>query len=393
MTQAALQNRVLVAGGGIAGLSAAIALAQQGFDITVFEKTQVPSEAGAGLQLGPNAVHALRSLGAADDVARFAVEPKALAIKRGRDGRVLTRLPLGPTIEARHGAPYWVVHRADLRTGLLLCAEREPRIEIVYGTDVAGAENAGNGVRVGLGDGRQVEGRALIGADGVWSAARAAVVPNLEPQQSGYVAFRAVVPAGLGARLGALDEVGTWLRPDAHLVHYPVRGGGAVNVVVIAGAQAPRDTWSEPASKQEVLPLLGRFSQGLADAFDDVAWLKWALAAPVHLATWSNGAIVLTGDAAHGMLPFLAQGASMSLEDAVVLGRVVGQANSDIPAAFRAFTAARMARVRRVQDGASQNGRIFHLDGMMATARDATLTLWPAQALLARLDWLYGARA
>ncbi len=213
------------------------------------------------------------------------------------------------------------------------------------------------------------------------------------PQQSGYVAYRAVVPLAVGRMLGAVDDVGAWLRPDAHLVHYPVRGGAAMNVVVIAGSTWVSEAWSGPVERREIDAVLHRFSPELARAFADVTWLKWALAASVKLPRWARGPVALSGDAAHGMLPFLAQGAAMAIEDAVVLGHAAGAMRGDLAQAFQNFERARMARVARVQDGATQNGKIFHLDGWMETARDATLRVLPAQALEARMDWLYGFRA
>jgi salicylate hydroxylase len=344
------------------------------------------------LQLGPNAVHALMSLNAADDVRRFAVAPVALTMRRARDGVVLARMPLGAEMEARHGAPYWVVHRADLRAGLLARVAREPTITVSYGAEVVGIEKQADGVAVTLSDGRCVTGRALVGADGVWSRVRATVVPDAQPQQSGYVAYRAVVPVAAGRILGAIDEVGAWLRPDAHLVHYPVRGRDAINVVLIVASTWVGDTWSGGVDRAEVAPILSRFSPDIARALGDVDWLKWALAASVKLPRWSDGSVVLVGDAAHGMLPFLAQGAGMALEDAVTLGAAVGANPDDLTRAFASYVLARRPRIARVQDGASRNGKIFHLDGAMAAARDMTLRLLPTTALIARMDWLYGYR-
>ncbi|MEQ1649917.1 MAG: FAD-dependent monooxygenase, partial [Hyphomicrobiaceae bacterium] len=286
-----------------------------------------------------------------------------------------------------------VVHRADLRAGLLARVAREPSIHLHYDAEViAATQQIADGVAITLSDGRHLAGRGLVGADGVWSRVRGSVAPDAKPQQSGYVAYRAVVPVEAARVLGTLDEVGAWLRPDAHLVHYPVRGGAAINVVLIVGSTWVSDAWSGAVDRTEVQPILSRFSPEIARALADVDWLKWALAASVKLPRWSDGAVVLAGDAAHGMLPFLAQGAAMALEDAVALGVAVQACPDDLPQAFKRYERARHARVARVQDGATRNGRIFHLDGVMASARDMTLRLLPASALVARMDWLYGFR-
>ena len=384
-------KHIVVAGGGIAGLASALALAQTGFGVTVLERATEAQEAGAGLQLGPNAVKALQHLQVADDVQRRASVPEGIVLRRGIDGKTLAHMSLGGAAVSRYGAPYWVVHRADLRAALEAQVRSDPRIDLRYGAEYANVMfNREQDLVIQLKDGSTLEARGLIGADGVWSRVRSDVVPNVSISYSGFVAYRAVMPTEIGQRLGPTNTVSAWLRPDAHLVSYPVRGGSAVNAVIIVESRWTGENWSAPADQSEVHGALQRFSPALPQLLDDVTWLKWALAAPVKLPHWSNGNVVLLGDAAHAMLPFLAQGAAMALEDAVFLGAKVRATPDDLPLAFRNFGAERWQRAARVQDRSTRNGAMFHWDGPRAFARDAILKVTPERRLLSRMDWLYG---
>jgi salicylate hydroxylase len=381
---------ILIAGGGIGGLAAALALAKIGRASIILERNAAPSDAGAGIQLGPNAIKVLRQIGVADELQPFVSAPEGLTV-RHRSGRVLARTPLGAFAADRYGAPYWVVHRADLHNVLGERARATKGVSIMPGSEVVTVrESADSAVSVTCADGRVVDGAAVIGADGVWSRVRDAISPNNPPSPSGYCAYRALIPTEHAGLLATAD-VGAWLAPGTHVVHYPVRAGQAVNVVVIVRDGLQTQDWSAPADARDVRGALAGFSGELRGVLAAAPrWQKWMLAAPVVSETWARGRIALVGDAAHPILPFQAQGGAMALEDALQLAASVRASRDDLAAAFAAYSVLRHPRVQRVSAAASRNGRIFHLAGPAAFARDTALRLLPSSTVLTRLDWLYG---
>ncbi len=381
---------ILVAGGGIGGLAAALALAQAGRRVRVLERGNAFTTAGAGIQIGPNGVRALQRLGAADLLRANASVPRALCAYSGASGARLMEMPLGREIADRCGAPYWTLHRADLLQTLADAVARVSSIEVSFGSEAVDASVSPSGaVVVSLADDRRIEGAALIGADGLWSRIRSVVAPDVSPKSSGYAAYRAILPMDAAAMLEP-DVVGTWLSPDAHVVHYPVQAGRALNIVVIVDAPWIAASWNAPADKVQVIEATRAFAPRLRQAIEAApAWHKWSLPEPLSLRTWNNGPITLLGDAAHATLPFFAQGAVMALEDAVVLRRAVETHGDDFAAAFTAYQSARRARVARVQEASVRNGQVFHLSGPMGFARDAVMRVMPPTAMLARFDWLY----
>lgn len=381
---------ILVAGGGIGGLAAALALAQTGRQVHVLERASAFTTAGAGIQIGPNGVKALQRLGAADLVRANASAPRALCAYRGGSGERLMQMPLGAEIAARCGAPYWTLHRADLLQALAEAVARVPSIALSFGCEAADVDVTQSGsIVVTLADGSEIRGAALIGADGLWSRIRSVVAPDSTPKSSGYAAFRSIVPIDAAGKLET-DIVGTWLSPSAHVVHYPVASGRALNIVIIVDAPWVAASWNAPAEQAQVIDATRAFAPRLRQAIEAApAWHKWSLPQPMTLRSWSKGPITLLGDAAHATLPFFAQGAVMAMEDAVTLQRAVGAHGSDYAAAFSAYHSVRRARVARVQDASVRNGHIFHLSGAMGFARDAVIKFMPPSAMLARFDWLY----
>jgi salicylate hydroxylase len=379
---------ILIAGGGIGGLAAALALARVGQAVEVLERNPEPSEAGAGIQIGPNGVKVLRQLGVDEVVRASAAVPDYLSVYRGHEGRVLARAPLGATIERRCGAPYWVVHRADLHQALDAAARAV--VPIRRGFEVADVVRDGETVAVTATDGRTLHGTALIGADGIRSRVRATVMPGATLRAHGTVAYRTVLPAA-DAGLLAASEVGAWLAPEAHVVHYPVQAGRSINVVVCVADQWDSNSWNAPAEARAVGSATAGFARPLNDALAKApGWHKWSLATPLYLATWVRGRVALLGDAAHPILPFLAQGGVMALEDAVQLAASVAATPHDVPLALIRYDGARVARVRRVQQASTGNGRIFHLSGAAALARDLAMRAMPADMAVTRFTWLYG---
>jgi len=381
---------ILIAGGGIGGLALALALAQTGRSSTVLEQRGAFATAGAGIQLGPNGVRVLQRLGVAQALRPLVGEPEAIRVHDGRTARTLATLPLGTWIAARHGAPYWVAHRGDLHDALLAAVAAEPRISLRPGFSLASLAQSDEDVRATSAGGETVVGRALVGADGLWSSVRQSVCPTIPTQFVGATAVRAVIPAAEAGRL-VPPVVGLWLTPGVHIVHYPVRAGTEIAVVVITREDWQGRDWEAEADKAALLERLGDCHAGLTEVLARVPqWRKWALYRLPPLPRWSAGRITLMGDAAHPMLPYLAQGGVLALEDALVLRDSLDAHPGDEPAAFHDFEARRRRRAQRVQAMSLRQGRIYHLAPPLSWARDAVLRGAPGAWLMAGYDWLYG---
>lgn len=386
---------ILIAGAGIAGLAVAVGLARAGFAVKMLERRRVLSEAGAGIQIGANGVKALAALGLREAVEAVAFKPQGLAIRQGASGALLTRLPWGDLAQRRWGAPYLTMLRSELQAALLAAARAQDNIELVLDFDVADVAAGEAGVAVTAQDGRQAQGRALIGADGLWSRVRDEVQQgDLEP--TGYVAYRAVIDrGGLAAPFDAPD-IGLWLSAEAHVVHYPVMGGQKLGLVVIVGNARRTDDWDDPAHLADIAPYVAKWAAGLRHLLEHApSWRRWTLYDLTALRRWSTGAITLMGDAAHPVLPFFAQGAVMALEDAALLVRAIKLHSAqggglDVAAAFATYEDMRKNRVRRMSAASWANGRTYHMGGLGAVVRDTVLRLSAPERLLGRFDWLYG---
>jgi salicylate hydroxylase len=384
---------ILIAGGGIGGLALALGLAKAGRDTVVLEQQDRFATAGAGIQLGPNGVRVLERLGLAAALRPLAGEPQAIRVRDGHTGKELASLPLGPWIAARHGAPYWAAHRGDLHGVLLAAASAEPRITLRTGfaLDTFVEEDEAVAARSATGD--TVEGCALVGADGLWSRVRAGVCPSHEPEFVGATATRTVLEAK-DARLLAEPVVGLWLTPGVHVVHYPVRGGSELAVVVIAREDWRGRQWDTAAHLVTLRAHLSGFHRSLADVLAPVTeWRKWALYRLRPLPRWAAGRVALMGDAAHPMLPYLAQGGVLALEDALVLGNLLGVQAGEDARAIEQFEAQRRTRAARVQAQSLRQGRLYHLAPPLSWARNAGLRLMPGAWLMAAYDRLYGWQA
>jgi len=399
----AITRTIVVAGAGIGGLTAALTLAAQGFRVVIMEKAERLEEAGAGLQLSPNASRILVELGLQPRLASAAVMPDAINIMSARDGGEIVRLPLGEAASFRAGAPYWVVHRADLQAALQAHVNDSPDIDLRLGCQFEDVTSHAKGLTVvqRRGTVRQQElAVALIGADGIWSSVRNHLFPEVQPQFSGLIAWRGTLDATALPREYTSPRVQLWMGPNAHLVAYPISGGRRINVVAIVPGTWNRPGWSAPGDGNEIKaafatarwPATARMLIGAVDE-----WRRWALFTVPDNGDWSEGAIALLGDAAHAMLPFAAQGAGMAIEDAAVLAKALsasaGENTADIPAALKRYGRLRRARVLRVQRMARRSGRIYHLTGALALARDLTIKAMGADRMLARQDWIYDWRA
>jgi salicylate hydroxylase len=386
---------VAVVGAGIAGLTTSLALARQGIPVTVVERRTGFSEVGAGLQLSPNASRILLGLGLGPALRRIATEPQRVVIRSVRSGRILGEVALGPLMHELFGAPYWVVHRADLQTVLLDAVRAQPGIRLVVGRAVDSLHEGGADVTLGLstasGARETLTADAVIGADGIWSSVRPLLGEVDEPRFQGYVAWRATVPRAEVPGEFAGNETGLWLGRDRHVVHYPLAGGRMVNLVAIERRSEPVEGWAAPGDRADLLSRFGGADGGLRSLLTNPdRWLLWSLF-DRPAGRIAKGRVALAGDAAHPVLPFLAQGAALAVEDAAALAAALRE--SAPVKAFEAYEAQRSGRIRRVQQHARRNGRIYHLGGPMALARNLVMRRLGAQEMTRRYAWLYGAGA
>ncbi len=394
----ASSRTVIVAGAGIGGLTAALAIARHGLHVTVFDQAQRLEEIGAGIQLSPNASRILIALGLGEQLRRHVVAPEELRIMNARTARVLARAPLGAVAEKRYGAPYWVIHRGDLQAVLIDAVRVHPGIVLNLGARVEDFALNEDGVTVFARSAQhRVEDRgvALIAADGLWSSLRRRLGHRREPRFARRTAWRALARAdALMPELRA-PAVNLWFGTRAHLVHYPVRGGSLINVVAIVRDDWREPGWSAPGERAEILaryrtPMWSAVPRAILAAPEH--WQKWALYDRPPLARWGKGAVTLLGDAAHPMLPYLAQGAAMAIEDAAVLAQRLADARDDPAGAMRRYERQRRERAARAQRAARRNGIVYQLGGPGAFLRTLALTAIGGERLLARYDWLYGWR-
>jgi salicylate hydroxylase len=389
MSASASTPSVIVIGGGIGGLAAALALARQGLKVQVLEQSRELGEIGAGIQLGPNAFHAFDALGIGDAARKRAVYVERLLMMDAVDGSEVASMPVGEVFRSRFGNPYAVIHRADIHLSLLEGVRANSGIEVVTGTHVEHVEQMAGGVIARTSDGRSFKADALVAADGGKSVVRQQYVGDA-PRVSGHVVYRAVVEAGEFPENLKLNAPVVWVAPDCHLVHYPLRGGAQYNVVVTFHSRKP-ETWSvTEGSREEVLTyfdgILPRPRQLIELPKD---WKRWATADRDPIGNWIYGRATLLGDAAHPMLQYLAQGAGMALEDAVTLGEAVRAAGGDMAEAFQEYERSRVVRTARVVLMTREMGRLYHARGVERLVRN---DLWKGRTperYYDALEWLY----
>ena len=383
---------IVIAGAGIGGLTAALAVADAGFRVVVIERSEELLEIGAGIQISPNAGRVLAALGLGEAMAAAALEPAAITVGSGATGARLLTIPVA-MFAARYGFPYRVIHRADLQAVLAAAVRRRPDIRLMLGTQVDDilARDDALFVRTRRRDGNEVIPAAgLIGADGVWSSIRARIPGSRPAVATGRTAWRMVIPIDNAPPALATDRVGLWLGPRAHLVHYPVARGAAVNVVAIVEERFDKPGWAAHADYRRMAERLHDWCAEVRALVSAPApWQKFALNVVDPAGAWAEGRIALLGDAAHAMVPFLAQGAAMAIEDAAVLGSALAARPDDVPAAFAAYVAARRPRVARVWKAARRTGDHYHQSGLIAAARDLVLRTAGPGFVLNRNDWIY----
>jgi 3-hydroxybenzoate 6-monooxygenase len=386
----------LVVGGGIGGLSAALALSRQGIPVHVLEKAPEFREIGAGIQLAPNASYALDRLGVLEEVRKGAFFPNRLVLMDALSGGPITALDLGEKFVEKFGYPYFVVHRGDLLDALFDGCRSAEGITLEASKDVVAVDSRPDRAIASCADGSVYEARALVGADGLWSTTRKLLVDDSRPLCTGYVSYRGTIPMEKMTKHAGLDELSDmviWTGPEMHFVHYPVRRGELCNLVVSFRSKkytAESDDWGTEEELDAV------FSSPCEQVLNGVRLVnrdrRWSLHDRLPADTWSRDRTTLLGDAAHAMYQFVAQGAAQAMEDGLVLADSLAAFGDDVPAALAAYQRNRYPRTSRVQWLARRFGEILHVGGIGADLRTALLSQ-RATDDYEIADWLYSYRA
>jgi salicylate hydroxylase len=386
------RNRVLIAGGGIGGLAAAVGLAQRDHAVLVLEKAPALGEIGAGIQLGPNAFHAFDYLGVGEDARAMAVYIDALRLMDALTAEEIIHIDLGERFRARFKNPYAVVHRGDLHGVFLRACRAHHNVELKVNSEVVGYEQNGTHVTARLASGEAHTGSVLIGADGLWSNVRKQVVGDGPPRVVGHTTYRSVIPADQMPEDLRWNAATLWAGPKCHLVHYPLSGWKVFNLVITCHNDARQPAAGVPVSEVEVM-------QGFAHVHAKARkiihtgsdWKYWVLCDRDPVDKWVDGRVALLGDAAHPMLQYMAQGACMAIEDAVCLSRMVEAFPGDLAQALEAYCARRVLRTTRVQlQSRAMGEHVYHPDGAHAQLRNAIMRAKTQEDWYNTLEWLYG---
>ncbi len=389
---------MLIVGGGIGGLAAALACVEKGAKPLLIERTSQFSEVGAGIQMGPNVTRTLFSWGLEKTLQDFIFTPRSLQVRDAVSGQTLGTLRLGQRSQEKYGAPYVTVHRADLHQTLLQKVLSAGVAELRLQSEVDSLQEDHKGITANVKDlltGRveALNVQAVVGADGLWSDIRNFVLPQTSPRTTGLVAYRALLPMQTLPEFLRQQDVMVWVGSRMHAVLYPVRGGEFLNMVVIAPGQLPESLqdWDHDANQEELFEALGVLHPHLKDVLEAVpAWRRWPicdLPPLVSASQMAKGRIALLGDAAHPMRPFLAQGAGMAIEDAAALAACWAQVDLPINERWHLYAQMRWARNAKVQARSIRNGKIFHMQGPMRWSRDMAMRLMGES--LMDVPWLY----
>ncbi len=386
----ARSRTILIAGAGIGGLAASISLARAGFRPVLLERAPAIHEIGAGIQLTPNATAALSAIGALDAVRKTSVTARELIVGDGDSGRILARSEIDKAARS-FGSPWLLTMRADLQAALHEIARDNVDIVFEFGADIIELAAHQRGVTaLTLRNGKTEEnlGIGIVGADGLWSKIRSETRQDDPPQFSGYVAWRTLIPASELPAEFSEPDVRIWLSEGAHLVHYPVAGGKQVNVVAVFRDAWTSEDWNAPAEIPKIPKPLASWAEKPRRIFETGKnFRRWALADRPPLKVWGEGCVTLLGDAAHPMLPFIAQGAGAALEDAEALGRLARR-DGEIEKAFRSYERERQQRTAKMQNAARFSGKIYHAGGALRWLRDFRLG-WDGNRLIEGKSWIY----
>jgi 2-polyprenyl-6-methoxyphenol hydroxylase-like FAD-dependent oxidoreductase len=384
-------QQVLIVGGGIGGLTAALAFARAGIPSQLIEQTAEFKEIGAGIQLGPNVFWMFEKLGLIEPISALAVFPENLVMLDSITGEEVTRIPLGDAFRKKFHHPYALIHRADLHNVLLEAARKSNLIQLDASQKVVEVDEVNGGVIAKTASGKDYRGSALIGADGLWSTIREIVVGDGKPKPAGHIAYRAVLPTPEIPEQYRWRNMTLWAGEKVHFVLYPLRTGELYNLVAVFHSNRYEEGWDsygDPAELHE------RYAQTCAPVrmlLNKIeSWRMWVLCDRPPIKEWSRGRVTLLGDAAHPMLQYLAQGACMAVEDAVCLADQAVAADGDYAAAFRAYQQARYLRTGRVQIMARVYGEFYHASGVAKELRNMMLGARTPDDAMAGMEWIYG---
>ena len=389
-TSTSTNDPILIAGGGIGGLAAALTLAKSGYAVHVLEQAREFSEIGAGLQLGPNANKVLRKWGVLDILEPDLVAPDELRFMDGVSDQVIGQIPLGQSFVDRFGAPYYVAHRGDLHRALFKACETQSGIRLETGISLEAYEQDESGVTVRTADGQTLRGLALIGADGLWSKVRAQMLGDGAPDFANHTTYRTLLKPEEMPESTRWNAATLWAGPNTHLVHYPISGRRYYNIVATFCSDWQNTGWNEPGDKDE---LLHEFRKDCPRALDilraGTSYRKWAIADRRPAKRWVDGRVALLGDAAHPVLQYFAQGAAMAIEDADRLAESLKETDGRIDAALDIYQAARQPRTAKLRDESRYLGGIYHARGIKRFFRNRVMRRQTPENWYNRVEWVY----
>jgi len=390
----ALSKKYVVAGAGIGGLCAALALAKRGVEIAVYEKSSLLTEVGAGLQLSPNALHVLQSLGIADQVKAKAFSPQSAVMRHYLTGKTYFCVPLGGTATKKYGADYLHIHRADLLTVLHDACEKMG-VNIHLGQAIQGYQHASQNLTIQFENGESLDADLLIGADGIKSKVQACMLGQTSAEFTGQVAWRGVVAASKLPKGLIKPNANLWVGPGKHFVCYYIRGGDLINFVAVQERRDwQKESWHEPGNVNQLRETFNGWHPEVTELLAAAeSCFLWALFDREPLNQWTDNKVALLGDACHPMLPFLAQGAAMAIEDSYVLAHCLAS-DSHTQNALQTYQNIRLPRTRQIQLNARKNAGLYHMSSPIEQVKLAVLsglsTIGLSDAVAAnKLDSIY----
>jgi salicylate hydroxylase len=390
MSASANQAPVIVVGGGIGGLSAALALSRKGIPVQVLEQAPEFMEIGAGIQLGPNVFRMVEVLGLTKQMFHWCAFPEGLEFRDSINAETIVDLKIDKRFHDKYHAPYGVIHRADMLNVILDACKQSNLIKLATSQKVVSIDDTGSGVTVKTETGDIYTGAALIGCDGLWSTVREKIVGDGKPVVSGHIAYRAVLPTSEWPKEYRLSKMIVWCGEKTHLVHYPLRRGELFNLVAVFHSDRYEEGWDTFGEPEELHARFADKCEAVRTLLQKVnSWKMWVLCDRPAIKNWSKGRITLLGDAAHPMLQYLAQGGNTAMEDAVCLANQVEAAGGNYEAAFKKYQELRYLRTARVQLMARVFGEIYHASGVNRELRNKVLREWGEQGGV-DMSWLYG---
>jgi 2-polyprenyl-6-methoxyphenol hydroxylase-like FAD-dependent oxidoreductase len=384
------RDPVLVVGGGIGGLAAALALSRKGIPVQVLEQAPEFKEIGAGIQLGPNVFRMFEVLGLTKAMVHWSAFPTGLEFRDSITGDTVMELPIDKKFHDKYHAPYGVIHRADMLNVILDACKQSNLIKLATSQKVVAINDDGRTISAKTESGETYRGAAMIGCDGLWSTVRETIVGDGKPTVSGHIAYRAVLPTDEWPKEYRLPKMVIWCGEKTHLVHYPLRRGELFNLVVVFHSDRYEEGWDTYGDPAELHARFVEKCEPVRMLLQKVnSWKMWVLCDRPPIKNWTKGRITLLGDAAHPMLQYLAQGGNMAMEDAVCLANQVEASGGDYAAAFHKYQELRYLRTARVQLMARVFGEIYHASGVVRELRNKVLRDWMTQGGV-DMSWLYG---